>query len=170
MDSAQQAALSDSDPELKSNLVDIPSNKRYYDPNQLLSEYNVLTESTIRQMHRFETLPVNLSSSTILSAFGVDMRENEIIKAIKWSAHLDPIFANNLERDPSISWQYFGSSSGFLRRYPRSQWPSEGSKSEINEFRTEDWFIQAASSPKDIVSYLSFYFNYQKISFSRTNN
>lgn len=152
MDSAQQAALSDSDRESQQNHAQIPSTNKYYDSNQLLSEYSdELKESSIKQMRRFERLPVNLSASTILSAVGADLSDDEIKKAIQWSAHLDPIFANNLERDPSISWQYFGSSSGFLRRYPGAHWPPEGSKTKINDFRTEDWFIQAASSPKDIV-------------------
>lgn len=74
--------------------------------------------------------------------------------SVAWSTHLDPIFANNLERDAALSWQYFGSSSGFLRRFPGTQWPhTEASETkQINDFRIEDWFIQAASSPKDIVS------------------
>jgi hypothetical protein len=42
----------------------------------------------------------------------------EVLNAIKWSEHLDPLFINNYEMDPSLSWQYFGSSTGFLRRYP----------------------------------------------------
>lgn len=67
--------------------------------------------------------------------------------SVAWSAHLDPIFANNLERDAALSWQYFGSTTGFVRRFPGT--PSE--KKPINDFRTQDWFIQAASSPKDIV-------------------
>lgn len=110
-------------------------------------------ESSIKQMRRFERLPVNLSASTILAPSGIDLTETEIKSAIQWSQHLDPIFANNLERDPSISWQYFGSSSGFLRRYPGTNWPPEGAQTNINDFRTEDWFVQSASSPKDIVSF-----------------
>lgn len=71
-----------------------------------------------------------------------------------WSSHLDPIFASNLERDAALSWQYFGSTEGFMRRFPGTQWPHKGStKNEpIKDFRTQDWFMQAASSPKDIVS------------------
>lgn len=76
-----------------------------------------------------------------------------------WSTHLDPIFANNLERDSAVSWQYFGSTSGFLRRFPGTQWPHSSSteKKSIHDFRTQDWFIQAASSPKDIVSWSSIF-------------
>lgn len=78
----------------------------------------------------------------------------DVQSSIAWSSHLDPLFSNNLERDSALSWQYFGSSLGFLRRYPGTQWPQDGSKDArpIHDFRSEDWFIQAASSPKDIVS------------------
>lgn len=42
----------------------------------------------------------------------------EVIKAIKWSDNLDSIFTNNYRMDPTLSWQYFGSSTGFMRQYP----------------------------------------------------
>lgn len=81
--------------------------------------------------------------------------DSNVQSSVAWSAHLDPIFANNLERDAALSWQYFGSTAGFIRRFPGTQWPHSGSseKKSINDFRTQDWFIQAASSPKDIVSF-----------------
>lgn len=50
----------------------------------------------------------------------------------------------------SLSCQYYGSSRGFLRRFPSIHDPLNNDKS-THDFRTEDWFIQAASSPKDIV-------------------
>lgn len=79
--------------------------------------------------------------------------ESDVRSSIAWTQHLDPIFANNLERDAALSWQYFGSSTGFLRRFPGTQWPHTAATDNqpINDFRIEDWFIQAASSPKDIV-------------------
>lgn len=42
----------------------------------------------------------------------------EVVNAIQWSEHLDPLYIHNYEDDPSLSWQFFGSSLGFLRRYP----------------------------------------------------
>lgn len=79
----------------------------------------------------------------------------DVQSSIAWSSHLDPIFSNNLERDAALSWQYFGSSEGFLRRFPGTMvgGPQSDSKDQhkIHDFRTENWFIQASSSPKDIV-------------------
>lgn len=34
------------------------------------------------------------------------------------SEALNPIFVDNFERDPTLTWQYFGSSTGFFRLYP----------------------------------------------------
>ena len=89
-----------------------------------------------------------------LFIFITNNTDANVQSSVAWSAHLDPIFANNLERDAALSWQYFGSTSGFMRRFPGTQWPHAGAteKKPVNDFRTQDWFIQAASSPKDIVS------------------
>ena len=156
MDSAEQAALSESDPEQqtqKSNVFYDARKINVYDSDGKLAEGS--KHMLLRHMKRFEGLPVNVSLSSILFSGGVDIEEGDTQASIGWSSHLDPLFANNVERDPALSWQYFGSSSGFLRRFPGTAWPPEGSRGsrEINDFRNEDWFIQAASSPKDIVSY-----------------
>jgi len=31
---------------------------------------------------------------------------------------LDEVFLQNYRSDPSLSWQYFGSTAGFMRHYP----------------------------------------------------
>lgn len=40
------------------------------------------------------------------------------MRAIKWSQDLDRIFIHNYRGDPFLSWQYFGSASGFMRQFP----------------------------------------------------
>lgn len=42
----------------------------------------------------------------------------EVLRGVTWSEALDEVFADNYRRDPTLSWQYFGSSSGFFRNYP----------------------------------------------------
>lgn len=44
--------------------------------------------------------------------------ESDVAAGIQWSEYLDPLFVNNYESDPSLSWQYYGATSGFLRRFP----------------------------------------------------
>ncbi|XP_058819212.1 voltage-dependent calcium channel subunit alpha-2/delta-4 isoform X1 [Topomyia yanbarensis] len=156
MDSAEQAALSESDPESGATKG---HGGAFYDARRI-NEYQSdgrladgSRQMLLRHMRRFEGYPVNISLSSVLVPGGVNIDDSETQAAIKWSSHLDPLFANNIERDSALSWQYFGSSTGFLRRFPGTAWPPEtsyGSK-EISDFRTEDWFIQAASSPKDVI-------------------
>lgn len=48
----------------------------------------------------------------------IDYVGDKVIQPIHWSADLDYIFKENYEKDPSLMWQYFASTSGFLRHYP----------------------------------------------------
>lgn len=43
---------------------------------------------------------------------------DHVIKPIDWSSHLDETFKSNYETDRSLMWQYYASTSGFLRHYP----------------------------------------------------
>ncbi|XP_017854506.1 voltage-dependent calcium channel subunit alpha-2/delta-3 isoform X2 [Drosophila busckii] len=158
MDSAEQAALSELEGQNGAEAASL-GQQQHYDARRI-NEYNSdgkladgARHMDIRFMRRFERLPVNLSLSSILVPHSVELDESDVRAALQWSAHLDPLFQNNLERDPALSWQYFGSSSGFLRRFPGTAWPPEGSKGskQIHDFRTHNWFVQAASSPKDIM-------------------
>lgn len=42
----------------------------------------------------------------------------DVIKDIEWSDKLDSIFKDNYQKDPTLSWQFFGSSTGFMRQFP----------------------------------------------------
>lgn len=41
-----------------------------------------------------------------------------ILNGIYMSEALNDIFISNFQKDPTLTWQYFGSSSGFFRIYP----------------------------------------------------
>ncbi|XP_072766737.1 voltage-dependent calcium channel subunit straightjacket isoform X2 [Anoplolepis gracilipes] len=92
---------------------------------------------------------VNLSMSAVHVPTNVYERAPDVIRAIHWSEKLDPIFANNYEQDPSLSWQYFGSATGFMRQYPAMNWYME--PVDLFDCRTRSWYIEAATSPKDIL-------------------
>lgn len=41
-----------------------------------------------------------------------------ILNAIYSTEALNDVFINNFLKDPTLTWQYFGSSTGFFRIYP----------------------------------------------------
>ena len=42
----------------------------------------------------------------------------EVVNGVQWSEALDPIFEENYKNDSTLTWQYFGSATGFFRNYP----------------------------------------------------
>ena len=99
----------------------------------------------------FSGIPVNTTYSTVHVPTNVFDGESKVINSIDWSRKLDEIFKDNYERDPSLSWQYFGSSTGFLRQYPAMKWLLDEEDPDMYDARMRDWYIKAAASPKDIV-------------------
>ncbi|CAK9822577.1 Voltage-dependent calcium channel subunit alpha-2/delta-3 [Anthophora retusa] len=93
--------------------------------------------------------PVNLNMSAVHVPTNVYERASNVIRAIKWSEELDRIFISNYEQDPSLSWQYFGSATGFMRQYPAMNWFME--PVDLFDCRTRSWYIEAATSPKDVL-------------------
>lgn len=41
-----------------------------------------------------------------------------ILNAIYNSEALNDVYISNFQKDPTLTWQYFGSSTGFFRIYP----------------------------------------------------
>uniref|UniRef100_A0A671K2E6 Voltage-dependent calcium channel subunit alpha-2/delta-3-like n=1 Tax=Sinocyclocheilus anshuiensis TaxID=1608454 RepID=A0A671K2E6_9TELE len=48
-------------------------------------------------------------------------------------------------------WQYFGSAKGFFRQYPGVKWHPDEHGVIAFDCRNRKWYIQAATSPKDVV-------------------
>ncbi|XP_076634618.1 voltage-dependent calcium channel subunit stolid isoform X2 [Colletes latitarsis] len=119
-------------------------------------------DAFLASSRRFDHLAVNLTLSTVLLPAGVKDAYREVAAGIQWSEYLDLLFVNNYESDPSLSWQYYGATSGFLRRFPAISWPpieeraSGTSRSanrvvrDVYDFRISNWFVGAANSPKDL--------------------
>ncbi|ELU02468.1 hypothetical protein CAPTEDRAFT_2293 [Capitella teleta] len=97
----------------------------------------------------FNYIPVNLTLSTVHVPTNVYDESIEVLNGVTWSEGLDQQFYQNYLEDPTLTWQYFGSSSGFFRTYPGIQWGSDGV--DLFDCRSRGWYIQAATSPKDVV-------------------
>ncbi|XP_037866881.2 voltage-dependent calcium channel subunit alpha-2/delta-3 isoform X1 [Bombyx mori] len=97
----------------------------------------------------FSNIPVNANFSSVHVPTNVYAWAPEVIKGIHWSEGLDTHFINNYQSDPTLSWQYFGSSTGFMRHYPAMKWRAD--PVDIYDCRTRAWYMEAAASPKDVV-------------------
>ncbi|KAM8980759.1 voltage-dependent calcium channel subunit alpha-2/delta-4 [Sarcophilus harrisii] len=77
----------------------------------------------------FNNLWVNTSISNVQLPTNVYNKDPSILNGVYMSEALNPIFVENFQRDPTLTWQYFGSSTGFFRLYPgmkMKQKPSGG--------------------------------------------
>ncbi|KAH1018917.1 hypothetical protein HUJ05_006600 [Dendroctonus ponderosae] len=97
----------------------------------------------------FYNIPVNINNSAVHVPSNVYERSKDVISGIMWSEELDKTFRNNYKLDPTLSWQYFGSSTGFMRQFPAMIWSQQ--PVDLFDCRTRSWYIEAASSPKDIL-------------------
>ncbi|XP_046416365.1 voltage-dependent calcium channel subunit alpha-2/delta-3 isoform X2 [Neodiprion fabricii] len=92
---------------------------------------------------------VNLNYSNFHIPTNVYNQSYNVVTAITWAQKLNTTFMNNYDLDPSLSWQYFGSSTGFMMQYPAISWNME--PVDLFDCRTRNWYIEAAASPKDIL-------------------
>ncbi|XP_059477991.1 voltage-dependent calcium channel subunit alpha-2/delta-3 isoform X4 [Neocloeon triangulifer] len=111
-------------------------------------------EMVLTPNSHFYNIPVNTSVSSVHVPTNVFDGAPDVMRAIKWSENLDSIFTNNYRMDPSLSWQYFGSSFGFMRQYPALQWKQE--PVDLYDCRTRGWYIEAATSAKDVIILVDF--------------
>uniref|UniRef100_A0A2K6SER8 Calcium voltage-gated channel auxiliary subunit alpha2delta 4 n=1 Tax=Saimiri boliviensis boliviensis TaxID=39432 RepID=A0A2K6SER8_SAIBB len=66
----------------------------------------------------FSNLPVNTSISSVQLPTNVYNKDPEILNGVYMSEALNAVFVENFQRDPTLTWQYFGSATGFFRIYP----------------------------------------------------
>ncbi|KAG8330702.1 Voltage-dependent calcium channel subunit alpha-2/delta-4 [Homalodisca vitripennis] len=149
MDSAEQAALSQ---KMEGGTPKYYNSRKLANPGEEHRGPGWQELLLIPNRH-FDHQAVNTSFSSVLLPQALSDSDPQVINALRWSEHLDPVFVNNYEVDPSLSWQFYGSTTGFLRRFPAMKWPTEEvlPVRDLHDFRWSSWFVGAADSPKDIV-------------------
>ncbi|XP_061750390.1 voltage-dependent calcium channel subunit alpha-2/delta-4-like isoform X2 [Nerophis ophidion] len=108
-------------------------------------------EFALEENEHFNKMPVNTQLSNIQVPTNVYNKDPNIINAIYNSEALNDVFIGNFQRDPTLTWQYFGSSTGFFRIYPGIKWTPDTNGVAAFDCRNRNWYIQAATSPKDII-------------------
>uniref|UniRef100_UPI00398EA8C7 voltage-dependent calcium channel subunit alpha-2/delta-2-like isoform X2 n=1 Tax=Pristiophorus japonicus TaxID=55135 RepID=UPI00398EA8C7 len=73
-----------------------------------------------------------------------------ILNELNWTAALEDVFKRNRDEDSSLLWQVFGSATGVTRYYPATPWGLPD-KIDLYDVRRRPWYIQGASSPKDMM-------------------
>nr|XP_024215469.1 voltage-dependent calcium channel subunit alpha-2/delta-3 isoform X2 [Halyomorpha halys] len=147
MDTAENSAMALQMQESRATLL---QDYQYYNAKTL--DRNDSNQLELKENSHFFNIKVNTSYSAVHVPTNVYDRSPEVLQGIKWSANLDEIFISNYKQDPSLSWQYFGSSTGFMRQFPAMKWEQEPSGPvDLFDCRTRSWYIEAATSPKDIL-------------------
>ncbi|KAM8739878.1 voltage-dependent calcium channel subunit alpha-2/delta-4 isoform 2-T2 [Acanthopagrus schlegelii] len=108
-------------------------------------------EFPLEENEHFNKLPVNTQMSNIQVPTNVYNRDPDILNGVYMSEALNEVFIDNFQKDPTLTWQYFGSSTGFFRLYPGIQWIPDDNGVVTFDSRNRNWYIQAATSPKDVV-------------------
>uniref|UniRef100_H3CQ56 Calcium voltage-gated channel auxiliary subunit alpha2delta 4 n=1 Tax=Tetraodon nigroviridis TaxID=99883 RepID=H3CQ56_TETNG len=109
-------------------------------------------EFPLEENEHFSNLPVNTLMSNIQVPTNVYNRvDPDILNGAYMSEALNEVFIDNFQKDPTLTWQYFGSSTGFFRLYPGIQWAPDEHGVVTFDCRNRNWYIQAATSPKDLV-------------------
>ncbi|KAF7652627.1 hypothetical protein LDENG_00094100 [Lucifuga dentata] len=108
-------------------------------------------EFPLEENEHFNKLPVNTQQSNIQVPTNVYNKDPDIVNGVYMSEALNDVFIDNFQKDPTLTWQYFGSSTGFFRLYPGIQWTPDENGVVTFDCRNRNWYIQAATSPKDVI-------------------
>ncbi|XP_056158037.1 voltage-dependent calcium channel subunit alpha-2/delta-4-like, partial [Lampris incognitus] len=108
-------------------------------------------EFSLEENEHFNKIPVNTQISDIQVPTNVYNKDPGILNGVYMSEALNDVFIDNFQKDPTLTWQYFGSATGFFRLYPGIQWTPDENGVVTFDCRNRNWYIQAATSPKDVI-------------------
>ncbi|MED6248744.1 Voltage-dependent calcium channel subunit alpha-2/delta-2, partial [Ataeniobius toweri] len=131
----------------------------YYDSKADLEYYSVDGEAEVENPSQLKLEfvydpnfknNVNFSHTAVQIPTDIYKGAPDILNELNWTQALERVFMENSREDPSLLWQAFGSATGVTRYYPASPWKAPD-KIDLYDVRRRPWYIQGASSPKDMV-------------------
>ncbi|VDK80469.1 unnamed protein product [Dibothriocephalus latus] len=99
------------------------------------------------ERHHYFDIPVNQSQSGVYLPAEVYINDSTIAHQVDWTSNTDHIFK---KQNDTLNFIYFASVYGFLRIYPRFQWPVDD-KIRALDARRRSWYTQYTSVPKDVL-------------------
>ncbi|XP_066920408.1 voltage-dependent calcium channel subunit alpha-2/delta-3-like [Clytia hemisphaerica] len=115
------------------NMRDEGSNKRV----GFVDDFS--TEFKVNLTHSFVQVPTNIYKF-----------KQSVLQQVEWSQHVDNTFQQNYAKNSNLQYQYYGDSSGVFRIFPGNVMPVN-EEADLFDCRRRIWYIQASTSPKDIV-------------------
>ncbi|KAJ3612547.1 hypothetical protein NHX12_020818 [Muraenolepis orangiensis] len=97
-------------------------------------------EFSLEENEHFNRLQVNTQLSDIQVPTNVFNKDPGILNGVYMSEALNDVFIDNFQKDPTLTWQYFG-----------IKWTPDDNGVVTFDCRNRNWYIQAATSPKDVV-------------------
>ncbi|XP_071816087.1 voltage-dependent calcium channel subunit alpha-2/delta-3-like isoform X2 [Apostichopus japonicus] len=133
--------------------------KNYYDystepPTEYRNALNNSLEDVFMNITGYETTGVLYSNSTIHVPTVVYDKDPDLLRGINATSVLDQVFQDNLEKDTSLTWQYFGSTIGYMRNYPGVLWNlpvTDDKVLNLFDSRRRSWYSQAVAPPKTVL-------------------
>ncbi|XP_054640519.1 voltage-dependent calcium channel subunit alpha-2/delta-2b isoform X2 [Dunckerocampus dactyliophorus] len=131
----------------------------YYDSKAELDYYSMDGESEVENPSHIKLEfvydpnfknNVNYSYTAVQIPTDIYKGAPVILNELNWTQALEKVFMENSREDPSLLWQAFGSATGVTRYYPATPWKAPD-KIDLYDVRRRPWYIQGASSPKDMV-------------------
>ncbi|KAG7222213.1 hypothetical protein INR49_016627 [Caranx melampygus] len=98
-------------------------------------------EFPLEENEHFNKLPVNTQLSNIQVPTNVFNRDPDILNGAYMSEALNDVFIDNFQKDPTLTWQYFGSATGFFRLYPGIQWIPDENGVVTFDCRNRNWIL-----------------------------
>uniref|UniRef100_H3C4S1 Calcium voltage-gated channel auxiliary subunit alpha2delta 4 n=1 Tax=Tetraodon nigroviridis TaxID=99883 RepID=H3C4S1_TETNG len=107
-------------------------------------------EFPLEENEHFNNIPVNTQQSNIQVPTNVYNKDPIILNAIYNTEALNDVFISNFLKDPTLTWQYFGSSTGFFRIYPGIKWTPDPNGVVVFDCRNRNWCIKAIFCISDL--------------------